>query len=249
MQLQDEIRKYHAKCKLLGIAPLDISIQGDDIVCSLHNKEATKCIIPSFVNCIDDKGFQECDIENIIIPNGVEYIGYSAFSYCYNLREVEIHQQIKGLNDYTFADCIELQKVIIPDNLEKIGDYAFHMCGRLETINIPSGLKHIGSYAFNSCGKLKKVIIPDTITEIKKATFSGCANLQEVQLGKNINTIGTNAFKNCKSLAYLNIPDNIRHIGKGAFSECENLQIIFKGNILKPMQLELGIDQNTREVI
>lgn len=54
---------------------------------------------------IDDKAFQSCSVENIVIGRGDIKIGDNAFSYCDNLINVDIRGSISKIGDYVFYDC------------------------------------------------------------------------------------------------------------------------------------------------
>ena len=77
-------------------------------------------------------------IKEIIIEDGVTYIGKNAFAYLTNL-----------------------QSVTISNTVEIIGDYAFDNCEKLTYINIGNSVKSIGLGAFNNCIGLKSVNIND----------------------------------------------------------------------------------------
>lgn len=60
---------------------------------------------------IDDKAFQSCSVQNVVIGKGNIEIGDSAFSYCDELVSVEIKGTLSDIGEYVFYDCQE--KLII----------------------------------------------------------------------------------------------------------------------------------------
>ncbi len=77
---------------------------------------------------------------NVVIPDGVEVIGPSAFT-----------------------ERSGIQSISFPHTLNTIGSYAFYNCSDLESVSLPDGLVEIGNYAFGKCKKLKNIAIPDSV--------------------------------------------------------------------------------------
>ena len=153
-------------------------------------------------------------VTEIVIPDYVTSIGYSAFSGCSSLTSVTIP---------TFAiryiPKTNLQTVVITRGAT-IGDYAFSNCSGLTSITIPDSVTEIGSGAFSGCSGLTSVTIPTfAIRYIPKT------NLQTVVITSG-DTIGDYAFKDCSSLTSITIPDSVTEIGYYAFGYCRGLTSI-----------------------
>ena len=89
---------------------------------------------------------------SVVIPEGYEEIGGSAF-----------------------AGCKMLKKVVLPQSVESIGDNAFSGCESLERIILPAKVRHIGKWTFRDCYELKDVFILNEYLNIEgKAVFRGC---------------------------------------------------------------------------
>ena len=99
------------------------------------------------------------DINNIVVPNGVE--------------EIE---------DGAFQNCINLEKIIIPESVAKIGSNSFSNCKRLAEIQLPSSITSISSYTFSDCQSLKSLCLPDSLQVIETGAFIGCDKLKEIEL-------------------------------------------------------------------
>ncbi|MGN0460366.1 MAG: leucine-rich repeat protein [Ruminococcus sp.] len=133
-------------------------------------------------------------IENVVIENGVTYIG-----------------------EYAFYNCINLKKVSIPSTVKEIARGALKECEGLSGIVIPDGITSVSSFAFEGCTNLKKVIFPESIKTISAYVFSGCKSLTSVTMGGSVTEIDTGAFKNCTSLSSVIIPDTLEYLGEDAF--------------------------------
>ena len=100
---------------------------------------------------------ENTEITNLIIPNSVTSIGYSAFSGCSGLTSITIPNSVTSIGNYAFANCSGLTSVTIPNSVTSIGDFAFYKCTSLTSITIGSEIKYINSYAFASCPELTDV--------------------------------------------------------------------------------------------
>ena len=93
-------------------------------------------------------------LTSVVIPEGYEEIGGSAF-----------------------AGCKALKRVILPNSVESIGDQAFMECASLETIILPTKLWNLGKWAFRDCCALKDVYVLNPYMNIEgKAVFRGCGS-------------------------------------------------------------------------
>ena len=103
-----------------------------------------------------DYAFSNCDAEEIILPDTVEYIGGAVFVNCENLRSVDLGTGLKS-----------------------IGQMAFNECPVLETLEFPEGMTTIANLVLGSCDVLEEVYIPASVTEIGEViTYTNiCPNI------------------------------------------------------------------------
>lgn len=69
-----------------------------------------------------------------VIPDSVQTIYASAFSYATNLKNVTIPDGVAHIENYGFAYCSSLKEVVIPDSVETVSYNAFYYCESLESI-------------------------------------------------------------------------------------------------------------------
>ena len=77
---------------------------------------------------------------NIVIPDGVENIGYRAFYNCTNLTEITIPDSVTEIAAGAFESCHGLTSLTIPESVTSIGKGAFEYSG-LAALSLPSSLK------------------------------------------------------------------------------------------------------------
>jgi hypothetical protein len=133
----------------------------------------------TITNMSSDGGvFEGCSaLTTIVIPNGVSYIGRSAF-------------ENSGITSIT-----------LPSGITKIADSTFRGCKKLASIVIPEGVKEIGSEAFGDCSALTSVTLPSTITTLARS-FKNCSSLTTVTIPDSVSRIGdiAGAFQGCPKL-------------------------------------------------
>lgn len=111
--------------------------------------------------------YRKNKIKSVIIPDSVEWIGYTAFA-SNELEEVYIPDSVIKIEDAAFYGN-KLNSIRIPSNLHSIGNEVFSD-NDLESVTIPHNVRFIGERAFKN-NKLTEVNIPKSVVEIKKLAF------------------------------------------------------------------------------
>lgn len=154
-------------------------------------------------------------ISSITIPiiaiegKRVTSIGAYAFSYCYNLSNVEISQQspldriMKGAFENTLWQTNPSHNYI-RDGLIIIHGKLFSCLEDRAEYTIPYDVISIAEYCFADMNKLKKVTFATDnhgnthITEIKANAFKNCVNLDEITIPFTVESLGVSAFEKTK---------------------------------------------------
>lgn len=218
--------------------------ENEDLENVIIPKSVTEIAYNAFYNCINlsdvsfEKGselkkigmsaFSGSPIYSIEIPDGVTEIGEHAFAKCWKLTSVSLSKNLKGIDAYTFAECIKLDKIQIPDSVMYIGESAFLADGLTEIV-IPDNLTSIGFEAFKSNKRLSSITIKNKKTFIDAGAFYGCA-AESLKIGQNLRSM---AFADDKKLTTITLEEGVTSIAYGAFRGCENLENITFPNSLK----------------
>lgn len=171
------------------------------------------------------------------VPNGIQIIGDSAFTYCISLAEVILPNGVKEIESSAFSYCYALSKITLPDTVTTIGDLAFYDCRSLTEITIPAGVTAIGANPFANSSLFRTIqvapgnarfsavdgVLFDTID--KRLVCHPCALETSVYtIPDGTAFIGASAFEYCGMLKQVHIPSSVSSIGNRAFFECESLE-------------------------
>lgn len=182
---------------------------------------------------IGDFAFARTNLTKIIIPEGVEKIGYGAFYHCNSLAEVSIPSSVKEIEANAFDETAWLNQLDQSAAYIIVGDgILLSYNGGDSVVNIPAGVKQIGAEVFKDHMGITAVNIPDSVTVIGEAAFSGCKNLKTVNGGKNLIKVGDRAFQGCP-LSQILIPASMQEIGVAAYDAVGGTDTVtFEGSTL-----------------
>lgn len=119
----------------------------------LSNTEINGKVDISNCNHIENYSFFNTNINEIILPEHLDFIPQSAFEGCSNLDYVNIPQNTKSINNNAFKNCSSLKSVLL-NNCITIQSNAFSGCISLECISNANNITSIGRNAFSNCDNL-----------------------------------------------------------------------------------------------
>ncbi len=184
-------------------------------------------VVPEGVTSIGWSAFSGCEkLTSVTIPDSLTSIGYKAFSGCDSLVTVTVPENLVTISQEAFAGCKCLTAIIIPDRVTTIGAKAFSGCSKLTEISLPDGLSSLEGNTFENCIALQTVRLPDSLKRISMCAFYGCQKLESINVPTQLEVIGENAFSGCRALTELILPKELKRIGKEAFSFCYGLRSV-----------------------
>jgi len=203
-------------------------------VISKNPKYAGNVVLPSSITFegqnysvtqIESNAFSGCyELDSIILPQQLEYIGGSAF-YSSGLKYIRIPERVKEIAGMAFVNCAELDSIDIEEGITAIGSYAFANCTKLKNITIPSSVTNMDPAIFQGCTNLASVRIFGSIQVLETDLFKGCTNLRNFDVPESVQSI-SNAFTDCVNLEYVILHEGIVNLGYDAFYGCTNLRNI-----------------------
>ena len=161
--------------------------------------------------------FENCDVQEAVMTDGMSVIEEGAFKGCRNLKQVIFPGSLREIGDAAFSGCSNLVTAALPRALEQIGRYAFAGTS-LKQLDLPENLLWIGEGAYSDCAKLSSIRLPKHISELPADVFKGCTALKKMVLPEGIQTIGREAFSGCSALIDLIVPESVAKVGENAFA-------------------------------
>ena len=168
------------------------------------------------------------------------------------VKEVIIEEGITYIGKSNFEGCRELSKITIPDTVTNMGSSVF-IGTALTTIDWPANMYYVPYMAFNGCDNLVSFTGGENVSYVDAYAFFNCPKLESIDLSK-VTSIGDGAFANCYALADVTLSPELYFIGYNAFQACamkevtlsSNLGVIYSGAFMMCDQLEkLTISEGT----
>lgn len=194
------------------------------------------------VTAIAADAFSSCAaVENIVVPDTVQSIGYGAFAGCTGLNSLTvpfIGERADGTGKTYFASIFGITDGIyysgnMPKAMEvtvtggsSVSDRAFINCVSITKITLPDSITEIGEYAFAKCTALASICLSLNTTFLGEYAFSETA-LTELTLPAAITALSNGLFHECSSLMTVNASSTITEIGDYVFADCTSLQNVF----------------------
>ena len=185
------------------------------------------------------------ELEELIISEGVEIIGWDAVSDCHSLKKVIFPKSLRLLHPYGFRGCTAIEGFYgnelfhTPDNIclftKTQCNYSrgsntklINVAGNnFSEFTVPEGIQEIENYAFEGKSCLKRITLPSSILQVGRSAFEGCNNLEGIYgdvasddhryivIGDKLEQYLV--MKNAPKTFH--VPDNIKVIGDYAFDE------------------------------
>ncbi len=122
-----------------------------------------------------------------------------------NLRSVVINEGVEYIGQSAFQDLSNLSAVTIPNSVTGISSYAFSGCTKLTNCTIGSGVINIHANAFNNCRSMSGSVDLPNVTTIDSGAFKNCKNLTSINIGSGITSIGGYMVDGCSGLTGITI--------------------------------------------
>ena len=175
---------------------------------------------------IGETAFYNCSaLKEILLPSGLETIGYDAFSFC-PIETITLPASVESINERAFYRCSKLKEFQVAegnvkysavdgvlfefDSVKPSGNadakpdkITCYPAAKLVTetgYTIPDGIQTIGSYAFVYAVKLETVRLPAGVKTIAPYAFA-YSGVKEIYLPSSLTSIEERAFFQCNNLS------------------------------------------------
>ena len=178
-------------------------------------------IIPKGIKTIGRACFAGTNVEEVVLPEGIETIDSDAFNFCTKLRKINFTETLKVIGHGAFKGCFFLETVILPKTMKEISDYAFYEAG-IKQLILPENVNFVGTEVFAGTD-IETTDIPENFT-LNSAMFEKCQKLHSINLLGSHITIPERCFCNCINLTEIDITKTAL-IKDEAFRGCQNLSV------------------------
>ena len=196
-------------------------------------------ILSSGVTEISSDAFNNCSLSSITLPDSLQVIKESAFSYCDDLHDVYYMGNESAWNNITIEDGNDYLLNATRHFIVASGSCGENATWTLDSngILMISGSGDMYNYTwpdpaddhlvntpwFSYRTDITSVAIGDGISRIGNLAFYELPNITAVTLPNSLISIGYYAFENCEKLESINLPDSVTTIGESAFGDCTSL--------------------------
>lgn len=195
---------------------------------------------------ISNRAFFGCQVNTVIINEGVTRFVTQAFAYCKNLTSINFPASLTQIDGWCFHGTFNINiDIEFGAGFTTLADKSFLSCGfnsldfsactsitsipsscfensKMKSIILPSTIEIIQNSAFASC-YIDSFKCPDSLTTLSSSCFSSCSSLQTIDFGNSrISEIPDSCFDG-SGLLSINIPNSVKTFGNGAFANCVNL--------------------------
>jgi len=210
------------------------------ILIEVSNNNFSTYKINSQTKYIAKDVFYGCSrLSNIIIPDSVTSIGYSAFRGCSSLQSITLpfvgaKAGVKDSDTYqypfgyifgtsSYTGSYSAQQYYYGSSTSRTTSSTYYIPSSLQSVTITGG--NILRGAFRSCTSLTNIEISNSVTSIGSEAFCNCDSLTNIEISNSVTSIGHYAVDGCSNLEY-NIEGNLKYLGNS-----ENKYLYLAGTI------------------
>jgi hypothetical protein len=177
-------------------------------------------------------------LPGLILPSSVEIIGDRCFEECSRMSSItfEENSRLKRIGGRAFSGC-QLNSITIPASTQEIDGSAFLGCPLIDVRLAPGSQNFVmernmlmtsdGTSIVRYFGSDRKVLLPGNVELLGKSCFESCQQLEGLffESDSKLRRIGRSALCACGSLTSITIPASVEVIeDSSAFRQCDGLE-------------------------
>lgn len=207
----------------------------------------------SWLKRIDGRGaLSSRKVEELILPDSVEYISVGAFAHCYQLKGIYIGPNVREIGDGSFPYNLHLEDITVSEDNEyyEVRDgllidksnnklLSFDHVKYSEELIIPADIEEVDIESLDDTESISVAAGNEYYTSINGCLYTKDGKTlcrvpdrmeyEDFKWADGVEEIGPFAFRYCFFDERLNIPDSVRKIGFWAFDD----QTLYISNTLE----------------
>lgn len=197
-------------------------------------------VVPASVTYIGKEAFGWCfELEKITVAQGNKNYSSDAYGVLFDADKTMlisfpaansqtsyiIPGTVDNIEDFAFANSINLENVTVPASVASMGENAFFNSS-IKSFDVEGANAVYSSengVLFNknktvliqypACNDAETYTVPSGVEEIAASAFHNSLNLKGVVISEGIETLGDEIFYWCDNLEYVHIPSSVTEIG------------------------------------
>ncbi len=176
--------------------------------------EVNSVVLGEKITTIPNGVFSMCEsLSNVEFKGEITSIEMYAFGYTTSLEVDLSFPHVTSLAASAFNNS-GITGIVLGDNLKTINNNTFAYCSNLESVTLPSALERIDNYAFRDCPSLDYIEIPESVVYLGYGTFTVEANPERIiVINSGTLEINVTIFENASSEDYTNTTVYLPDIG------------------------------------
>ena len=179
-------------------------------------------------------------ISKVTIPDGIEVIADSAFTYCNLHGVITIPVSVKKIGVSAFFPMLYIDSIVVDarnsyydsrEGCNAIIETATNtlIAGCINT-RIPEGVVNIAQDAFVGAEKLTDITLPASIRTIGEAAFVR-SGIVEINIPEGVTRLERYTFQYCENMGKVTLPQSLLTIETAALSHCGYKELIIPENV------------------
>lgn len=152
---------------------------------------------------IGKSAFESTNIYEFTAPLKTTVIKEKTFYNCNNLKIITLHNSIKTIEDYAFANCVVLETIKLKDMENDQVNYQYGLQG---SVVLPKSLEFIGKDILTGSDKIKDIsiiTIREGVTSIRVEDIKYIVEPGLIYMPKSVTDIDPNMFKGFSDLTFM----------------------------------------------
>lgn len=200
---------YGNKRKKSFVLPPLVNVVPTRICCGCEN--LSKVTLHGRVTQIEGNAFEDCNLTNIDLPEGLISIGSGAFVNC-PLQKINLPSTLRVINERAFNNG-KYSRVVVPEGVEEVWDRAF-LSENLRYVEFPSTIAQLGNWSFQGDGSacdsivLRATVPPHNWGGLYREWYGGALYVPAQSVEAYKHNPGFSGFNSIRPLSGYN-PQNI----------------------------------------